>query len=79
MLVLIIRKYKFISGGGGGGGGVNAGSSTDGERQVYEEVDKGVSVSDPTYMDVGREGGGGGGDSFQLKHNSAYAATIASM
>ena len=77
MLVLIIGKYhsKFISGrgGGGGGGGAKAGSSTEWEGQVYEEVDK---VSDPTYMEVG---GGGGGNSFQLKHNSAYATTTPSV
>ena len=80
MLVLIIGKYhsKFVSEGGGGeGGGAKAGK---GEGQVYEEVDK---VSDPTYMEVGggggRGGGGGGGDSFQLKQNSAYATTTASV
>ena len=34
----------------------------------------GVTVSDPTYMEV--DGGGGGGNMFQLKENEAYASTI---
>ena len=45
---------------------------------VYEEVDGGkggVAVSDPTYMEVG-DGGQGGGNTFKLKENDAYASTL---
>ena len=49
-------------------------TSAGGEGQEYEEVDGGkVAVSDPTYMEV--DGGGGGGNTFQLKENEAYAST----
>ena len=49
------------------------GSSRGEEGHEYEQVggdERGVAVSDPTYMDVG---GGGGGNTFQLKENEAYA------
>ena len=55
-------------------GGAGTGTSAGGEGQVYEQVDGGeggVAVSDPTYMEVGA--GGGGGNTFQLKENEAYA------
>ena len=54
-------------------GGAETGTSVGGEGQVYERVDGGegaVAVSDPTYMEVGA---GGGGNTFQLKENEAYA------
>ena len=41
--------------------------------QEYEEVDGGVAVSDPTYMEV--RGGEKGGNIFPLKKNKAYAST----
>ena len=53
-------------------GGAETGTSAGGEGQVYEQVDGGeggVAVSDPTYMEVGA----GGGNTFQLKENEAYA------
>ena len=58
-------------------GGAETGTSAGGEGQVYEQVDggeRGVAVSDPTYMEVGAGGGGGGGggNTFQLKENEAY-------
>jgi hypothetical protein len=49
------------------------GAETGGEGQEYEQMDVGVAVSDPTYMEVGdREGGG---NTFQLQENEAYATT----
>ena len=45
-------------------GGAETGTSAGGEGQVYEQVDGGeggMTVSDPTYMEVGGGGGGGGG------------------
>ena len=56
--------------------GAETGTSAGGEGQVYEQVDggvRGVAVSDleHTYMEVGA--GGGGGNTFQLKENEAYA------
>ena len=60
-------------------GGAEAGTSAGGEGQEYEEVDGGrggVAVSDPTYMEVDGGGGRGGGNTFQLKENEAYASTI---
>ena len=72
MLVQIaLCKYhkKFTSG---------EAETTGGEGQVYEEVcwiDGGVAVrsgkgvSDPTYMEVEV----GGGNTFRLKENEAYA------
>ena len=58
-------------------GGAETGTSAGGEGQEYE-VDGGgggVAVSDPTYMVVDGRGGRGGGNSFQLKENEAYAST----
>ena len=55
-------------------GGAETGTSAGGEGQVYEQVNGGegaVPVSDPTYMEVGA--GRGGGNTFQLKENEAYA------
>ena len=55
------------------------GTSAGGEGQEYEEVDGGrggVAVSDPTYMEVDGGGGRGGGNTFQLQENEAYASTI---
>ena len=52
-------------------------TSAGGEGPVYEQVDGGeggVAVSDPTYMEVG-EGGGGGGNTFQLKENELYISS----
>ena len=55
-------------------GRAETGTSAGGEGQEYEEVDGGkVAVSDPTYMEV--DGGGRGGNLFQLKENEAYAST----
>ena len=57
-------------------GGAETGTSAGGEGQVYEQVDGGVAMSDPTYMEIGAGGGGGGrggGNTFQLKENEAYA------
>ena len=57
-------------------GGAETGASAGGVGQEYEEVDSGrggVAVSDPTYMEVD---GRGGGNTFQLKENEAYASTI---
>ena len=56
-------------------GGAETGTSAGGEGQEYEEVggdEGGVAVSDPTYMEVD----GGGGNTFQLKENEAYASTM---
>jgi hypothetical protein len=52
-------------------GGAETGTSAGGEGQEYEQVDVGVAVSDPTYMEVGDRKGGG--NTFQLQ---AYASTI---
>ena len=41
---------------------------------MYEEVDGGVAVSDPTYMEIGGEGGGG--NTMELKENVAYGTCI---
>ena len=68
---IAVCKYhtKFTSG---------VAETAGGEGQVYEEVggvDEGVAVrsnkgvSDPTYMEVEV----GGGNTFQLKENEAYA------
>ena len=70
---IAICKYhtKFTSGGA---------ETTVGEGQVYEEVGgidggarvavrSGKEMSDPTYMEVEV----GGGNTFQLKKNEAYA------
>ena len=54
-------------------GGAEMGTSAGGEGQEYEEVDGGVALNDPTYMEV--DGRGGGGNMFQLKQNEAYAST----
>ena len=54
-------------------GGAETGTSAGGVGHEYEEVDggrRGEAVSDPTYMEVDRKGGG---DTFQLKENEAYA------
>ena len=54
-------------------GGSETGTSAGGVGQEYEEVDGGgggVAVSDPTYMEVEE----GGGNTFQLKENEAYAS-----
>ena len=59
--------------------GTERGTSAGGEGQEYEEVDGGkggVAASDPTYMEVDGGGGRGGGNTFQLKENEAYASTI---
>ena len=60
-----------------GGADHETGTSAGGEGQEYEEVDDGgkgsMAVSDPTYMEVG---GRGGGNTFQLKENEAYASTM---
>jgi hypothetical protein len=48
--------------------------AAEGEGHEYEEVDRGeggVARSDPMYMEV--ESPGGGGTSFQLQDNAAYA------
>ena len=47
------------------------GTSAVGEGQVYELMDGGVAVSDPTYTEI--RTGGGGRNIFQLKKNEAYA------
>jgi ribosomal protein L31 len=68
-------------------GGAETGTSAGGERQEYEQMEGGVAktgeqvyeliddgrktTSGPTYMEVG----GGGGNTFQLKGNEAYAST----
>ena len=60
-------------------GRAETGTSAGGEGQEYEEVDGGrggVAVSDPTYMEVDGGRGRGGGNTFQLKENEAYASTI---
>ena len=49
-------------------GGAEAGTSAGGEGQ---EIDGGS-----TYMEVDGGGGRGGGNTFQLKENEAYASTI---
>ena len=54
-------------------GGAETGTSAGREEQDYEEVggdEGGVAVSDPTYMEVEE----GGGNTFQLKENEAYAS-----
>jgi hypothetical protein len=70
-------------------GGAETGTSAGGERQEYEQMGGGVAetgervyelvdggkeggkaTSDPTYVEVG-----GGGNTFQLKGNEAYAST----
>ena len=59
-------------------GGTETGTSAGGKGQEYEEVDGGrggVVVSDPTYMEVG-DGGQGGGNTFKLKENEAYASVF---
>ena len=54
-------------------GGAETGTSAGGEGQEYEEVDGGEgAVSDPTYMEVDE----GGGNTFQLKENEAYASRV---
>jgi hypothetical protein len=53
-------------------GGAETGTSAGGEGQEYEQVDVGVAVSDPTYMEVGDRKGG---NTFQLQENEAYAST----
>ena len=60
-------------------GGAETGTSAGGEGQEYEEVDGGkggAAVSDPTYMEVDGGRGRGGGNTFQLKENEAYASTM---
>jgi hypothetical protein len=71
-------------------GGAETGTSAGGEGQEYEQMEGGVAEtgervyelvdggkeggkakSDSTYMEVG----GGGGNTFQLKGNEAYAST----
>ena len=47
-------------------------TSAGGEEQVYEQVDGGVAVSDPTYMEVGA----GRENTFQFKENEAYAMHV---
>ena len=72
-LVVIIAICKSHPKFRSGGVGVSAG----GEGQVYEEVGGdeggvavvgGKGVGDPTYMEVGEDGG----KTFQLKENEAY-------
>ena len=73
MFVVCKCHPKFTPGGG------ETGTSARGEGQEYEEVDGGrggVAVSDPTYMEVDGGGGRGGGNTFQLKENEAYASTL---
>ena len=54
-------------------GGAETGTSAgEGEGQEYEQMDTGkggVTMSDPTYMEVGAAEG----KAFELKHNEAYA------
>ena len=57
-------------------GGTETATTAGGEGQEYEEVDGGkggVTVSDPTYMEVGERRGG---NTFQLRDNEAYASTM---
>ena len=49
------------------------GEAREGGQDDYEQVD-GEGRNDPTYMDI--QGGGGGGNSFQMKGNEAYANTV---
>ena len=50
-------------------GGAETGTSAgEGEGQEYEQMDTGMAVSDPTYMEVGAAEG----TTFELKQNEAY-------
>ena len=56
-------------------GGAETGTSAGGEGQEYEQVDGGVAVSDPTYMEVG-EVEKGATCTIQLMENKAYASRV---
>ena len=70
-VLVLITLYKHHLKFARGGGRIKGGSSAEGEGQEYEEMDRDVAVSDPTYMEV--EMGKGISESFKLKNNTAYA------